>query len=314
MTTKLSIILVSWNTSQLLSACLHSVGEQFATLDAARIGTTSVETLVVDNASSDESVTMIRRDFPWVRLLENRQNVGFAAANNQAMAACTGEMIWLLNPDTLLLPSALATLLAFMEEHPEAGAAGSCLLNPDGTLQQACSPAPTLSRELWRLLHLDAIHPYTQYPLQVWQGGAARQVDVVQGASFMVRRPVLDQIGFFDTDYFMYTEEVDLCHRIRAAGWKIYWVPQSRVLHYGGQSTQQAPAAMFLQLYQTKVTYFRKRQGAVAARLYKTILLAVSIARLALVPLTPLQKPDQRTRHMALAGHYLRLVLNLHRM
>jgi N-acetylglucosaminyl-diphospho-decaprenol L-rhamnosyltransferase len=307
--TKISIIIVSWNTSQLLSACLQSILQQVVDFEPV-----SVETIVVDNASTDNSVQMMRQEFPWVHLLENANNLGFAAANNQAMGNCTGEYIWLVNPDTVLLPGAMAALLKIMGERDEAGAAGSCLLNVDGTLQQSCSPTPTLIRELWRLFHLDSVYAYSKYPIQAWQNDSAQEVDIVQGASLIVRREVVEQTGLFDTDYFMYSEEVDLCHRIRSAGWKIYWVPQSRVVHYGGQSTQQVASAMFLQLYQSKILYFRKRQGEVVAQVYKAILLMVSVARLALTPLTGFEKPNRRKQHMALAGNYLRLVLNLHKM
>jgi GT2 family glycosyltransferase len=306
---KLSILVVSWNTCRLLTACLQSIQYEMVAFDAE-----SIETIVIDNGSTDGSASMMRRDFPWVRLIENSENPGFAAANNQAFALSSGEYLLLLNPDTVLRPGALITLLDFMAEHPNAGAAGSRLLNPDGSLQPSCSPSPTVAREFWHLFHLDVLYPLARYPMHKWPASTPCPVDVVQGAALIVRRVVLEQVGILDTDYFIYSEEVDLCNRIRNAGWSIYWVPQSTVVHFGGQSTQQVAAAMFLQLYHSKVLYFRKHQGSLAVQLYKAVLLLASLARLSFAPLIAIQNSSRRARQLTLAGYYLRLVLKLHKM
>ncbi len=308
---KLSIVIVSWNTRDLLAACLDSIAREQDALAGAGV---QVETFVVDNVSCDGSAVMVQQHYPWVRLLVNEENVGFARANNQALALCQGDYVLLLNPDTELQPGALGTLLAFMDAHPEAGAVGARLLNGDGTLQESCSPAPTLARECWRLLHLDRLHPYACYPMGRWPLDRPRQVEVVQGAALLVRRSVLDQVGWLDPDYFIYSEEVDFCRRIRAAGWAIYWVPTAAVVHYGGQSTQQVAAEMFLRLYQAKIIYFRKHGGRWATGLYKAILLLAALARLILVPFTALQHSLARKRNLALAGNYLRLIAALPRL
>jgi len=317
----LSIIIVNWNTHDLLARCLESVRDNIQTFERSNI-----ETFVVDNASTDGSAAMVRECFPWVQLIENRGNVGFARANNQAIHQSRGRYVLLLNPDTEVVPGALQTLVRFMDEHPDAGAAGARLLNPDGSLQPSCHPFPTLFREFWRLFHLDALHPLARYPMETWATDIARPVAVVQGAAMIIRREVLAQVGLLDEQYYIYSEEVDLCHRIRHApipstktnsssnnshqntSWRIYWVPQARVIHYGGQSTQQMPGPMFLRLYQGKILYFRKRHGPLAARLYKGILLLASLARLLLTPLAWLERPPQRHRHLALAGRYGQLL------
>ncbi len=247
---------------------------------------------------------MVREHFPQVRLLQNSHNPGFAAANNQAIAESSGRYVLLLNPDTLVQPDALGALVTFLDNHPAAGAAGSMLLNPDGTLQPSCHPAPTLSREMWRLFHMDALFPLALYPMESWPVDQPRPVDTVQGASLIVRRAVIDQVGVLDDGYFMYSEEVDWCRRIRQAGWQIYWVPQSRVVHFGGQSTRQVAAAMFLQLYRAKLHYFRKHYGAAHGVLYKAELFAASAARLMLTPLAWVVRPAERSQHAALAQHY----------
>lgn len=302
----LSVIIINWNTCDLLVDCLDSVAIELAHFPAGQ-----VETLVIDNASSDESVAMVQTHFPWVQLRQNSTNLGFAAANNQGIQAAQGRYLYLLNADTKVLPKALTTLVNFMEAHPKAGAVGSRYLNPDGSLQPSCYPAPTLARELWRLFHLDRFYALGVYPIHGWSITLPRAVDIVQGASLLLRHRVVKQVGNFDTDYFMYTEEVDLCHRIRQAGWSIFFVPISSIIHYGGQSTRQAALSMFLQLYRSKVLYFRKHHGAPTATLYKRILLVATIIRLLLTPLAWLQKPAQRHYYLTLATYYRQLAQTL---
>ncbi|MCX6044218.1 MAG: glycosyltransferase family 2 protein [Chloroflexi bacterium] len=305
----LSIVIVSWNTRELLAECLRSLGEDLQTCPQWQ-----VETFVIDNASHDGSSAMVDRDFPWVHLIENDHNIGFASANNQAIQLSQGRYVLLLNPDTKVTFGAIQALIDFMEATPAAGAAGSRLVNADGTLQPSCHPRPTLVRELWRLLHFDRFYAYAIYQMANWSSTQPQLVDVVQGASMIVRREVLAQTGSLDTDYFIYSEEVDWCYRIQRAGWAIYWVPQSVVVHYGGQSTQQVAAEMFLRLYQGKVLYFRKNRGWWAAIIYKIILLLAAAVRLAASPLAWFAAPTQRARQWQLAGYYRRLVLALPRM
>jgi hypothetical protein len=300
---QLSIILVSWNTRQLLADCLNSVYTHPPKDD--------FELLVVDNASHDGSAAMVRERFPQARLIQSNENVGFAQGNNLAVPLCIGKYVLLLNPDTVVKPDALDSLVRFMEAHPMAGAAGSRLLNPDETLQPSCHPAPTLSRELWRLFHLDAIRPYGAYHMHQWDMNQPREVDVIQGASFILRKTALDQVGFLDGRYFMYSEEVDLCYRLQKAGWKLYYVPESQVIHYGGQSTKLVAADMFQQLYMGKLMYFRKHYGRLAGIGYKLILLAAALSRLLLTPFAWLQKPAQREKNLTLARHYGRLLIAL---
>jgi GT2 family glycosyltransferase len=195
-----------------------------------------------------------------------------------------------------------------MDEHARIGAAGARIVNPDGSLQRSCFRAPRLSRELWRLLHLDALHPYAEYRLRDWDQTQPRPVDTVLGACLLIRRTALDQVGHLDERFFIYSEEVDLCTRLRAAGWPVFWVPQAVVMHRGGESTRQVATAMFLRLYHAKVLYFRKHQGELGARLYKLILVIAATSRLALSPAAWLEGTAARERHLALAGAYGRLL------
>ena len=300
---KLSIVIVSWNTKALLDACLTSV--------YAYPPEEPFEVWVVDNNSRDDSVTMVRQKFPQVNLVASQENLGFAGGNNLAIPNCQGEYVLLLNPDTEVKPGALQELLDFMDSHPQAGAAGSYLLNADGTLQPSCYPAPTLTREFWRMFHLDKLVPYGTYDMNRWPMDQPREVDVLMGASMLLRKTVLDRVGLLDEGYFMYSEEVDLCFRLQKAGWRLYWVPQSKVVHYWGQSTKQVVLEMFLQLYRGKLRFFRKHYGGLSVFLYKVVLGGAAVMRLAVTPLAWLQKGDQRANKLHLARMYGRLLLTL---
>ncbi|GJM39851.1 MAG: glycosyl transferase [Ardenticatenaceae bacterium] len=300
---KLSIVIVSWNTKDLLEACLNSV--------YAYPLEESFEVWVVDNKSKDDTVAMVREKFPQVELIASEENLGFAGGNNRAIPHCTGEYILLLNPDTEVKPDALNELVAFMDATPEAGASGSRLLNADGSLQPSCHPRPTLSREFWRMFYLDAFIPYGTYRMHKWDVTQPREVDVLMGASLLVRKEVLDTVGMLDEGYFMYSEEVDLCYRLQKAGWKLFWVPQSQVTHFWGQSAKQVMSEMFLQLYRAKLRFFRKHYGWFTVILYKFVLGFAALLRLALAPLTWLRRSKKGGYQLHMAQHYGRLLISL---
>lgn len=277
----LSIIIVNWNTRELLAGCLESVAryqmsdvsdqksevgdQESPSLDSDLRSLTS-ETFVIDNASTDGSAAMVREQFPWVTLIENAENVGFARANNQGIAAARGRYVLLLNPDTEVHPDALETLVAFMDAHPRAGACGARLLNSDGSLQPACHPMLTPGREFWRLLFLDRLWPRATYRMDRWDTVTPCRIEVIKGACLLLRREALAQVGPLDENYFMYTEEVDLCYRLAQAGWQLWYVPAAVVTHHGAASTRQASDHMYLQLYRSKCQFYRKFGGAHRAR------------------------------------------------
>ncbi|OGO26632.1 MAG: hypothetical protein A2W33_06850 [Chloroflexi bacterium RBG_16_52_11] len=302
----LSVIIVSWNTRNLLENCLDSI--------LTNPPASPFEIWVVDNASTDESPRMVRERYPQVRLVENPENVGFARANNEAIQRCVGKYVLMLNPDTLAESRELETLVDFLDKHPKAGAAGAKVLMPDGSLQISSHPRPTLSRELWRMFHLDTLLPYAEYPLTKWETNQAQEVDALMGACLMLRKEVLDQVGYLDEDFFIYSEEVDLCHRIQRAGWHLYWVPQAQVVHFGGQSTQQVPKEMFLNLYQSKIKYFRKQYGSLTAQIYVMILMIAALSRIILAPFVFFEQSSRRRKHLALVDCYWHLILLLLRM
>jgi len=245
---RLSIIIVNWNTRQLLLDCLSSI--------ACSGPPDGIEIWVVDNASTDGSAEAVRAAFPDVRLIVNRGNVGFAAANNQAIAASRGELVLLLNSDTLVLPGALAQLARFMEHHPSVGIAGARLLNRDRTLQPSWAKFPSLWSEL------AGRNQRSRRPFATGDGSTAFAVDWVGGACLMIRRPAIEQIGMLDDNFFMYAEEMDWCYRARQAGWEVCYCPAPEVIHLGGQSSRSAPARMKAALYSSKLRFFRKHYGA----------------------------------------------------
>lgn len=276
----LSIIIVNWNTRDLLAECLRSVYDTVHDL--------AFEVFVVDNASTDGSADMVRQCFPQAQLIENSENVGFARANNQAIERSSGRYIVLLNSDTIVRPQALAALIQFMEGHARAGACGPYLLNADGTLQASCHPLLTAFREFWRLCFLDHLWPLASYRMERWSDDVPREVAVIKGACLVLRRQTLVQVGLLDERYFIYSEEMDLCHRLALSGWRLYWVPAARVVHLGGGSTRQVAPEMYLQLYRSKAQYQHKFWGARGARRFVRLLRLAYLPRWAVASLAGL--------------------------
>lgn len=299
----IAIIIVNWNTRDILGQCLQSV---FASQTAKQF-----EVWVVDNGSSDGSKQMIKDSYPRTRLISNCDNVGFARANNQAVELSSGDYVMLLNPDTMVEKDVIEILANYLDENQEIGAVGPRLLNPDGTLQESAYPEPTLVREFWRMFHLDRFYYYAEYPMDSWSEKEAKEVDVLMGACLLIRRKALDQVGLLDEEFFVYSEEVDLCTRIRNYGWRISWLPTVKVVHLGGQSTQQIQQEMFLQLYQGKIQYFRKHHSAMEVWLYKFVLFLATLVRIVLTPFAYLERSAQKSKHLELSSNYRRLLLSL---
>ena len=298
----LSIVIVNWNTRELLADCLSSViSGQLPLTDHCQLTT---ETFVIDNASTDGSAAMVRERFPWARLIENAENVGFARANNQGIALAAGRYVLLLNPDTVVHPGALAALVAFMDAHSAVGACGARLLNADGSLQPACSPMLTPGREFWRLLFLDRLWPRATYPITRWNTIKPRRVEVIKGACLLLRRKALDQVGVLDESYFMYTEEVDLCYRLAQAGWELWYVPAAAITHFGEASSRQIKEAMYLQLFRSKIQFYRKFGGEQQAQRFKRLLRLAYGSRIAATLVTGLFSP-----HLAERGKTFRSLL-----
>ncbi len=247
----LSVIIVNWNTCSLLMQCIDSI-------QGSKPGY-SFDIWVIDNHSTDDSVQMIRQDYPTVSLIGNTENVGFSRANNQALRLCSGRYVLLLNSDAFVQENALARMIQFMEAHAEAGIVGANLFYPDGRPQMAHGPLPSLVSEMISLLGLDRFQRRAGNGLD--KGWI--ETGVVGGACLLARRSMLDQIGLLDERYFMFSEEIDLCRRAHQAGWKVAFLPSARVIHLEGGSTGRTPERI-LRLYRSKLLYFEKHHGQVA--------------------------------------------------
>lgn len=257
----LAIITVSFNTVGMLGACLASVYEGLEG---------SAEVWVVDNASSDGSPEMVRSEFPKARLMALAENVGFAAGNNAAIrAALDGESppryLFLLNPDTEIRGEAIRAMVRFMDATPSAGMCGAALVYPDGGFQHAAFRFPTLPQIWFDFFHRPGRlleSPLNgRYPRSLYETGRPFEVDHPLGATMLVRRKVLEEVGALDESYFMYAEEIDWCMRIRRAGWKIYCVPSAVVMHHGGGATRQFRDRMFVALWRSRLRLFRLHYG-----------------------------------------------------
>jgi N-acetylglucosaminyl-diphospho-decaprenol L-rhamnosyltransferase len=267
----LSVIVVNWNTRDLLADCLRSVYDTVYDL--------AYEVFVVDNASSDGSAAMVREQFPEVHLIENTENVGFARANNQAMALASGKYLLLLNSDAILLLSAVSTLVAELAADPRRCAVGPRLLNSDGSTQPSCHPVLTPWREFWRLCFLDRPVPLAHYPFELDSDGDPRRVQVLKGACVLFRHDALDEVGLFDERYFMYSEEMDLFLRLLRAGWTTYWVPAACVIHLGGQSTEKVADEMYVELYRSKAQFQAKFYGTAGALAFRVLVTLAYLPR-----------------------------------
>jgi GT2 family glycosyltransferase len=271
----MSIVVVSYNVASLLTRCLEAV--------LAEEVPGGCEVIVVDNASVDGSAAIVRERFPAVRLVANATNAGFARATNQGLALARGRALLLLNPDTEPCPGALGALLDFLDRHPDAAAVGPALRNPDGTRQRACFRFPTLAMFF---LDLFPLHPRLmesrlngRYPAE--RRGRPFRIDHPLGACILIRREALDRVGPLDEGYFMYCEEVDWCWRARRAGWQIYHVPRAVVVHHGGQSARQAPEAMFIALYRSRLRLIERTCGPAKRAAARAIMRAGLLARVA---------------------------------
>ncbi|MBN2201665.1 glycosyltransferase [bacterium] len=233
----ISVVIVSYNVKPYLEQTLRSVRRALEGIPA--------EIFVVDNASGDGSVSMVRGLFPGVRLIANDVNAGFAKANNQALRQAKGRAVCLINPDTIAGEDTFRVCLQALDARPEAGMIGCKVLNPDGTLQPACRRSfPTPWVAFTKVSGLAALFPrsrwFGRYNLTYLDPDVASEVEAVSGSFMFVRKEVLDTVGLLDEDFFMYGEDLDWCYRIRRAGWKIVYVPETRIVHYKGRSAQEA--------------------------------------------------------------------------
>lgn len=254
----LTLSIISADNLELILPCLRSVYRGTCHIN--------LQVYLVDNASCDGTAAAIRAEFPQVELIHNETRRGFSTNNNLVLRRGQGRYLMLLNDDTLVLDGALDRMVAFMDAHPSAGAVGSYLLNPDGSLQPASSRFPhPIVEGLW---------PATNWSMRRMKSAELPfEVDRVCGAAMLVRREVMDQVGVLDTAFDpIYVEEVDWCYRIKQAGWSIWSLPRAEIIHYGSQTMDRAVPRKYELLLSKKALYFRKHGGQGADSLYRVTL------------------------------------------
>ena len=256
----LTVIIVNYNTAHLL----HRL---FETLDAGR-GVLNLQVIVVDNASRDNSIEILRSCYPNVELIENAVNVGFGRANNQALPFVRARYVLLLNTDAFMERNALVDTVDFMATHPQCGVLGVKLIGRDGSLQPSCRYFPTPWNVFLFSTGLDRFVPKARLVDDMsWDHAVTRECDWVPGCYYLIRREVIDRVGLFDPRYFLYYEEVDHCRAVRQAGWSVIYYPFTQVVHIGGESassdaalTQLGRQISILQI-ESELLYFRKHYG-----------------------------------------------------
>jgi GT2 family glycosyltransferase len=256
----LSIIIVNWNTRDLLAKSLEAV---YKTIHSCEY-----EVFVVDNGSTDGSHQMVREKYPEVLLIENQKNLGFAKANNQAIQQCKGKYVLLLNSDAFLSNGAVDQMMELAESNCQIGIIGACLVYQDGQLQISHGQLPSFFSEFKSLVGYDKLHKLFR---KSDQSSASFETGFVSGACMLVRQSTLQQIGLLDESFFFFSEEIDLCYRAQKAGWKVFYSPSALVMHLEG-GTSGMNANRILLLYRGKLRYFEKHYGVPAKqKLLKTM-------------------------------------------
>ena len=273
----LSIIIVSWNVADLLATCLESIFPALGHLRA--------EVIVVDSASTDHTVALVRQRFPQVTLIAQSENVGYTRGNNIGLARASGRHLLLLNPDTEIIGGALVAMVACLDADPAVGIVGPYTQNTDGSYQSSRRRFPTLATAFFESTWLQPYAPKSlldHFYVNDAPPDQTLDVDWVQGSALMARREVYAQIGGLDEGYVMYSEELDWCRRAKDAGWRVAFLADAQITHHGGKSSDQVVARRQILFQQSKLRYFRKYHGAFAAQILRLFLLVSYLIQLAI--------------------------------
>ncbi|MFH1776946.1 MAG: glycosyltransferase family 2 protein [Candidatus Omnitrophota bacterium] len=296
----ISFIIINYNTGTLLKNCIASIYNCCKNI--------SFEILVVDNASEDESILMVKKNFSMVTIVENNKNVGFSKANNQAIQQSKGSYLFLLNPDTKIIAANMNNLIEFMDKNSGIGAVGAALLNQDGTPQPSCRQLPSLKSIFWKTLLLDSKN------FQQTTFDFPQEIEQPMGAAIVVRRMALDKIGLFDEQFFLYYEEVDLCKRLKDAGWKIYFYPEIKIIHYGCISSFQFFSKNIVENYRSLYKYFHKHYHHCCLPVLKLLTsagIAIKIMMLAVAVIIHSGNKNKKAYTMRFKGYSALFIKNI---
>ncbi len=269
-----SFVIVTWNAKEYVSECLESLRENYRG---------PAEIIVVDNASHDGTPEQVRENFPECRLVETGANLGFAKGNNAGIALATGKYLFLVNSDVKILPGCVETLAELMEANPSVGLAGPQMLGADGSVRRSTMRFPTLWNSLCRALALDSIFRRSRllagYLMGDFDHRQSRDVEILNGWFWVVRREALQQVGALDDRFFMYGEDMDWCYRFSKAGWRNVFCAESAAVHYGGASSALAPARFYVEKQRANLQYWKKHHGRVSAFAYLCTVLLHELLR-----------------------------------
>ena len=274
---QLSVIIVSWNTKKLLYDCLNSIYKFTSGL--------KFEVVVVDNGSGDGSVDMVEKKFPKTKLILNKENLGFSKANNQGIKIAKGQYIFLLNSDTYLVENSFKKLLNNIKLRSKLGVIAPQLLNEDQTIQQSAGYFPHLPQIFFWMSFLDDLpfgmlfKPYHIDHDSFYKNG--HQIDWVTAAAMLIPKKVIDEVGLLDPQIFMYGEEVEWCYRIKKAGYKVYFYPNTKIIHIGRGSRQKVPTQAFIGEYEGLMYFYKKYKSRVALQILKVLLKIGALVRIA---------------------------------
>lgn len=264
----ISVIVVSWNAKKYLEQCIQSF------LNCPELN--AVEIIVVDNASSDGSPEFIKQNYPGVKLICNADNLGFARANNIGIKHSQGKYLFLINSDVVVYPNCIESMVDYMERHPEIGLLGPRIVGTDHKVQRSCMGYPSLWNTFCRAVLLDGIFPHVKlfsgFLMKYWAHDSIKEVDVINGCFWSVRRRAIEEVGLLDEDFFMYAEDIDWCKRFNSAGWKVVYFPLAEALHYGGASSVNAPIRFYIEMQKANLKFWGKHYGKLSRSVYLCII------------------------------------------
>ncbi|WP_263383696.1 glycosyltransferase family 2 protein [Granulicella arctica] len=276
----LSIIIINWNSCKYLRSCLNSIRSTTSDL--------IYEVVVVDNASFDGCAAMLASEFPETILIQSEQNLGFAKANNLAVSKSSGRNLLFLNPDTVVMGSAINNLVMVLENSPEIGMVGPRILNSDLSLQTTCiMPVPTILNQFLNIDVLRKFYTWRRLGSRFAQGNGPISVAAISGACMMVKRTAMEEIDHFCEDYFMYVEDIDLCVRVRQAGWKVHHIRSAEIIHFGGGSSALQTSNQFssIMICESVLQFFLLRRGRWYAALYRPTIAATALLHIIILTL-----------------------------
>lgn len=273
---KISFIIVNWNAKDVLVGCIDSINQDVEGSD--------FEIIVVDNASEDGSQEFIKQNYPDIILIENRTNLGFSKANNIGVERSRGDLLFLVNSDIVVLQGCICEMASFMDRNGVVGMAGPRILNRDMTLQTSCSNYPNLWNLLSEALFLNRIFPGSQlfsgWRMSYWNHDRERQVDVLSGCFWVIRREALQEVGNLDERYFIYGEDIDWSRRFNSSRWEVRFNPRAQAIHLGGASSANSPVRFYLEMQKANLIYWRKFHNSVEVLGFKVVTILHHLIRI----------------------------------